>query len=86
MESFSIDSWCLSHGFSRAFYYKLAKRGQAPRTFKIGAAVRISAAAAAEWLAAKEAAQTDVEAARKLSANGRQAVAARKDRGAAATI
>ena len=38
---------------------------------------------AAEWLAASEAAQADVEAARKLSAANRKAVLSRKDRQAA---
>jgi predicted DNA-binding transcriptional regulator AlpA len=56
MRSYSVAEWCALHGFSRAFFYKLAARGEAPRWFKAGAATRISEAAAAEWLADREAA------------------------------
>ncbi len=55
MRSYSIDEWCKLHSLSRAFFYKLNKAGKAPRSFKVGAATRISEAANAEWLAAREA-------------------------------
>jgi predicted DNA-binding transcriptional regulator AlpA len=58
MLSFSIDQWCAAHGFSRSFFYKMQKQGNGPRVFKVGASTRISAAAAAEWLAEREAAST----------------------------
>lgn len=60
MRSFSIDQWCALHGFSRAFFYKLAKKGQAPKSFKVGTSTRISEAANNEWLAAREAASARV--------------------------
>jgi predicted DNA-binding transcriptional regulator AlpA len=56
MRSFSIDQWCEMHDLSRAFFYKLAKKGQAPKSFKVGTSTRISEAANNEWLAAREAA------------------------------
>lgn len=46
------------HGFSRAFFYKLASQGAAPKTFKVGRATRISEAANNEWLAEREAKTT----------------------------
>jgi predicted DNA-binding transcriptional regulator AlpA len=55
MRSFSIDDWCALHGFSRSFFYKLASQGAAPKTFKCGRCTRISEAAAAQWIAAREA-------------------------------
>src|SRR5258708_14097978 len=55
MRSFSIDDWCALHGFSRSFFYKLTSQGASPKTFKIGRCFRISEAAAAEWVAAREA-------------------------------
>jgi predicted DNA-binding transcriptional regulator AlpA len=60
MRSFSIDQWCEMHDFSRAFFYKLASQGQAPKNFKVGRATRISEAANSEWLAAREAASAQV--------------------------
>ena len=54
MQSFSVDEWCQLHGFSRAFFYKLATQGEAPKTFKVGRCTRISEAAAAEWVSARE--------------------------------
>jgi predicted DNA-binding transcriptional regulator AlpA len=56
MRSFSIAEWCLLHHISRAFFYKLASQGEAPKTFKVGKLTRISEAANNEWLAAREAA------------------------------
>jgi predicted DNA-binding transcriptional regulator AlpA len=56
MRSFSIDDWCELHGFSRAFFYKLDAKGEAPKTFKVGRLTRISWDANREWVAAAEAA------------------------------
>ena len=55
MRSMTISEWAKRHGFSRAFFYKLESQGKAPRTFKVNSARRISEAADAEWLAAREA-------------------------------
>jgi predicted DNA-binding transcriptional regulator AlpA len=53
--SLSINQWCEMHSVSRSFYYKLAKQGIGPRTFKIGASTRISEKANADYIAAREA-------------------------------
>jgi predicted DNA-binding transcriptional regulator AlpA len=55
MRSFSIDQWCEMHNLSRSFFYKMARAGDAPRTFKIGVCTRISEAANAAWIAEQEA-------------------------------
>lgn len=55
MRSYSILEWCELHGLSRPFFYKLAKQGEAPKTFNIGRCVRITEQANREWLAAREA-------------------------------
>lgn len=56
MKSQSIAEWCAAHDLSRSTFYALKSKGEAPRTFKAGRCTRISEAAAAEWLAAREAA------------------------------
>ena len=55
MNSQSVDDFCTMHGISRGLFYQLVKRGEAPRTFKIGRCVRISETAAREWVAEREA-------------------------------
>jgi predicted DNA-binding transcriptional regulator AlpA len=57
VQTFSIDAWCEHHDLSRSFFYQLAARGEGPRTFKVGRCTRISKAADAEWVAARELAQ-----------------------------
>jgi predicted DNA-binding transcriptional regulator AlpA len=57
MHSQTVDDFCTAHGISRGLFYNLVKRGQAPKTFKIGRCVRISETAAIEWVAAREAAR-----------------------------
>ena len=56
MKSLTVAEWCAMHRLSRAFFYKLAAQGEAPKIFKVGRATRISEAANNEWLAAREAA------------------------------
>ena len=63
MQSFSIDEWCKAHSFSRAYFYLLTKRGEGPRTFKVGRCRRISEDANNEWVAAREAASREQAAA-----------------------
>jgi predicted DNA-binding transcriptional regulator AlpA len=62
MKSQSIDEWCKAHGLSRSFFYLLQQRGEGPRSFKVGRVTRISDAANAEWVAAREAASQSVAA------------------------
>ncbi len=62
MTSLSIDAWCQAHGFSRAYFYLLEKRGEAPKSFKVGRCRRITEAANLEWVHAREAASESVAA------------------------
>jgi predicted DNA-binding transcriptional regulator AlpA len=62
VKSYSIADWCALHSLSRGFFYKLDARGEAPRTFKLGAIRRISDDANNEWLAAREAASMEAVA------------------------
>lgn len=54
MPTKTVDEWCDSHNFSRGFFYILQKRGQAPRSFKVGSRRLISDQADAEWIQARE--------------------------------
>lgn len=54
MLSYSINEWCKMHGFSRAFFYLLQKRGEAPQTFHVGKLVRISEDANRYWVQERE--------------------------------
>jgi predicted DNA-binding transcriptional regulator AlpA len=54
--SWTIYEFCAAVGISRSTYEKLKRQGRHPREMKIGKAVRISQAAAAQWVAAQEAA------------------------------
>lgn len=45
----SVAEFCLAHGISRAFFYKLAKEGRGPRMAKVGRRTLISQEAAADW-------------------------------------
>jgi predicted DNA-binding transcriptional regulator AlpA len=56
MKSITVAEWCARHGFSRGLFYLLKIRGEAPRHYKAGTATRITEAADAEWVAAREAA------------------------------
>jgi len=53
--SYTISDFCRSEQISRAFFYKLQREGKGPRTFNLGAMVRISADAIREWRQAREA-------------------------------
>ncbi len=46
---YSIPEFCETHRFSRAHFYNLAARGEAPLTFKAGKRVLISEDSAREW-------------------------------------
>jgi len=45
----TIERFCLDHSISKAFFYKLLKLGQGPRTMKVGSRQLISEEAAREW-------------------------------------
>lgn len=54
--SMTVSEFCHRHSISRAFFYLLASKGEAPRTFKVGRLVRISQEAEREWIKSREAA------------------------------
>jgi hypothetical protein len=45
----SIAEFCVSHGISRAMFYKILSQGLGPRVMKIGTRTLISEEAAAAW-------------------------------------
>lgn len=53
--AYSVDEFCAAHGFTRPTYYELEKRGEGPRTFRVGRRKLISVEAAAEWRRQREA-------------------------------
>ena len=54
IESLSVRDFCVAHRISRAFLYKLWKRGDGPAAFKVGKLTRISASAAMAWMSSRE--------------------------------
>jgi hypothetical protein len=53
---FSIPSFCLAHGISESFFYKLREKGLGPQLTMLGARVFITHESAARWRAEREAA------------------------------
>ena len=47
--AFSVDEFCAAHGISRAMFYKLGKKNNAPRIMRVGTRTLISEEAAADW-------------------------------------
>lgn len=45
----TIEEICQSHGISRATFYNLMKRGEAPATMQVGKRRLVSVEAAAVW-------------------------------------
>jgi predicted DNA-binding transcriptional regulator AlpA len=59
VEATSIDAFCKAHGISRATFYNLRQRGQAPKTLIVGRRRLVSAQAAAAWRRQMEEPSTD---------------------------
>jgi predicted DNA-binding transcriptional regulator AlpA len=57
--AFSINEFCQAASISRSKFYQLARNGTGPRTFHVGSKTLISAKAAEDWMAAREAAEAD---------------------------
>ena len=49
IQVYNIETFCHSHGISRALFYKLLKNGRAPKIIKAGRRTLISNEAATEW-------------------------------------
>jgi predicted DNA-binding transcriptional regulator AlpA len=45
----TIPEFCITHGISEAFFYKLQKEGKGPRTMSVGRRRLISIEAAKQW-------------------------------------
>jgi hypothetical protein len=48
-DAYTIDEWCRRHRLSRATFYNLLRRGEAPRVMKVGIRTLISREASADW-------------------------------------
>jgi predicted DNA-binding transcriptional regulator AlpA len=48
-EAVSVAEFCTAHSISRAHFYNLLKRGDAPVVMHVGRRTLVSASAAAEW-------------------------------------
>ena len=46
---YSVKEFCVAHAISSDMFFKLKRRGLAPRTMRVGARTLISVEAAAEW-------------------------------------
>lgn len=45
----NVSEWCDLYGFSRTFYYKLAKQGKAPVTISVGGVRLVTIEADTAW-------------------------------------
>lgn len=50
-KAWSIDEFCVIHGFSRAAFYRLRNQGLAPKLFYVGTRPFISEESATAWRA-----------------------------------
>ena len=53
---YSVTSFCVAHGISEAFYFKLKNQGLGPDEMHLGARIFITHEAAARWRTVREAA------------------------------
>jgi predicted DNA-binding transcriptional regulator AlpA len=54
-QAYSIDEFCFAHGFCRASFYNMLKRGEGPRVMKVGGRTLVSQEAAMDWRREREA-------------------------------
>lgn len=52
--AFSVSEFCAAHSISVANFYVLRQRGEGPKTMQVGARLKISHEAAAEWRRQRE--------------------------------
>lgn len=55
-QAFTIAEWCARWGLCRASFYNLDRRGEAPRSIKVGTRRLITISAEREWAERREAA------------------------------
>ena len=53
---FSVASFCVAHGISEAFYFKLKNQGLGPDEMRLGSRIFITHESAARWRTVREAA------------------------------
>ena len=53
---YSVTSFCVAHGISEAFYFKLKKQGLGPDEMRLGSRIFITHESAARWRTVREAA------------------------------
>jgi hypothetical protein len=58
---FSIRSFCIAHGISEAFYFKLREQGKGPRELRLGSRVFVSFESAQRWRIEREIATAAAE-------------------------
>jgi hypothetical protein len=58
---FTIKSFCVAHGISEGFYFKLREMGLGPDELRLGARVFVTFESAARWRAQREASTTAAE-------------------------
>ena len=58
---FSVASFCVAHGISESFFYKLKAQGLGPDEMRLGSRILITHEAAARWRTAREAATVAAE-------------------------
>ena len=52
--AYSIAAFCVAHGISESFYFKLREQGLGPREMRVGARVLISLESAERWRRERE--------------------------------
>jgi len=52
--AYSIAAFCVAHGISESFYFKLREQGEGPREMRVGARVLISLESAERWRRERE--------------------------------
>ena len=55
LAAYSVPKFCVAHGISESFYYKLREAGLGPRETRLLGRTIITGEAAADWRAAREA-------------------------------
>lgn len=54
MQSYTINEWCSLRKVGRTEFYEMQKRGDGPRTYRVGRFQRISGEADQDWLRERE--------------------------------
>jgi hypothetical protein len=58
---YTIREFCDRYRIAASFFFKIQRQGKGPRTMRIGSKVLITAQAASDWVAAREAETAELE-------------------------